>query len=62
MRGRRGRLGRSGRENIRSGFKGGVSVMVTRTADTEQDVSYGEDWHSVAELKAWAEAADRKWS
>ncbi len=35
--------------------------MVTRTADTEQDVSYGEDWHSVAELKAWAEAADRKW-
>ena len=34
--------------------------MVTGPVDRDEDVPYGEDWQSVAETTAWAEAADRK--
>jgi SAM-dependent methyltransferase len=33
---------------------------MTLSSDEEQDVPYGEDWHSLAEATAWAEAADKK--
>ena len=29
-------------------------------AEQERDIPYGEDWQSVAEVTAWAEASDRK--
>lgn len=35
-------------------------VDVVGHADDAQDVPYGEDWHSVAEVEAWSAAADRK--